>query len=186
MSYILVLLADWANGIFAVVLASLVSSTEVAWWHYFVGIALSHSPDLDALPELWRRGRVGADAEHESDHRDGLHYPLALLAVGVLATWLFGYWGWVMLFSLMLHLVNDLYGTGWGLKLFWPLSNRQYKLLGRRVNMAKCFYIRKVTGKRFRTMSGGCDYSYPGNRQNCRPTRLATGIPNGCNTPTYE
>ncbi|NBC30797.1 MAG: hypothetical protein GVY29_12495 [Spirochaetes bacterium] len=137
MSYILVLLADWANGIFAVVLAAYFMGTDVAWWHFLIGIVFSHGPDIDALPELWRRGQIGADAEHDGDHRDGLHYPLALLAFGGVAAWLFGYWGLILFFSLVLHLVNDLYGTGWGIKLFWPFSSRQYKLLGRRVNMAK-------------------------------------------------
>lgn len=37
----------------------------------------------------------------------------------------------------MLHLVNDLYGTGWGLPLLWPLSARRYKFFARRVNRMK-------------------------------------------------
>ena len=33
--------------------------------------------------------------------------------------------------------LNDLYGSGWGLPLFWPFSHRHYKVLGRRVNWSK-------------------------------------------------
>ncbi len=137
MKTILVLVADWANGIFSVLLAVLVTGHEAAWWHFLVGMVLSHVPDLDALPELWRRGRVVADNDNPYDHRDGLHYPLVTIGGAVLAIGLFGYWGWVLGFAIALHYLNDLYGTGWGIKLLWPFSKRNYKFFARRVNQPK-------------------------------------------------
>lgn len=134
MKYILALLADWANGIFAVLIAGWWFGIEPLWWHFVVGLVLSHAPDIDAIPELIKRGRVSASAEHPHDHREALHYPVVLVAIGSAIAYLLPYWGAVFLVAIVLHLVNDLYGTGWGIKLLWPISKRNYKLLGRRVN----------------------------------------------------
>lgn len=134
MKNILSLLADWANGIFAVLFAVWWFGVDPLWWHFIVGMVLSHAPDVDAIPELLRRGKVAASAEHPYDHREALHYPLILTALGSLVAYLVPYWGMVFLVAVVLHLINDLYGTGWGVKLFWPISKRNYKFLGRRVN----------------------------------------------------
>ena len=118
MKNILALLADWANGIFAVLMASWWLGVEPLWWYFLIGIAMSHLPDLDAVPELIRRGKVSASADNAYDHREGLHYPIIIIGLGGIAAYLFPYWGLVLLIALLLHLVNDLYGTGWGIKLF--------------------------------------------------------------------
>lgn len=141
MKYIPALLADWANGLFAVLLAAGITNTEIAWWHFLVGIAFAHVPDIDALPELFTRGRVSASAEHVADHRTLLHYPVLAIILGTGAVAFFGYWGWILAIALALHLLNDLYGTGWGIPIFWPLANRSYKLLGRRVNRLKSILV---------------------------------------------
>ncbi len=130
------LLADWANGIFAVLLASYLTGADIVWWHFLVGIVFSHLLDLDAVPDLWRRGRVGG-TEAGTDHRDGLHYPALVLPAVGMSVFFFGYWGWILLFAVLLHFINDLYGTGWGIKLLWPFSDTKFKLLGRRVNQPK-------------------------------------------------
>jgi len=134
MRYILPLLADWANGLFALMAAAYITQTEVVWWHVPVALLLSHLPDIDAVPELLRRGKVSASAEHARDHRTFLHFPIISIPLGIITAVLFGFWGWVILLAIVLHLVNDLYGTGWGLPLFWPFSARHYKVLGRRAN----------------------------------------------------
>jgi hypothetical protein len=144
MKNILALLADWANGLFAVLIASWWFGVEPLWWHFAIGLVLSHAPDLDAIPELLRRGRVAASAEHPHDHREALHYPIILITLAVLVAYFIPYWGTIFLVAVALHLINDLYGTGWGIKLFWPLSKKNYKLLGRRVNRLE--YILKSDG----------------------------------------
>jgi hypothetical protein len=134
MKNILALLADWANGIFAVLLASYLFGMEPAWWYFLIGLVLAMSPDIDALPELLARGRVAASAEYTKDHRTFLHYPIISLPLGLLAWYSFGYWGLVWCSAVLLHLINDLYGTGWGLQLFSPFSRRHYKFFARRAN----------------------------------------------------
>lgn len=137
MRNLLPLLADFANGIFAVALAASVTGTPIAWWHFAVGVVCAMLPDVDAIPELVTRKKISASVVHEGDHRELLHYPLAWLAVGGLLAWTYGFFGFVFLIAVMLHFLNDLYGTGWGIAVFWPLSRRRYKLLGRRVNRMK-------------------------------------------------
>ena len=141
MKEILALLADWANGIFAVVLASYITNTEIVWWYFIIGILFAMCPDLDAFPELIKRGKIAASAEYPSDHREGLHYPIVFILIGGIFIYLYPFLGWMFLFAIMLHYINDLYGTGWGIPLLWPLTNRRYKLLGRRVNRMKSILI---------------------------------------------
>jgi len=141
MKNIVSLFADWANGIFAVLFAAWWFGIDPLWWHFAIGLLLSHAPDIDAIPELFKRGRVAASAEHPYDHRETLHYPVVLITLAALIAYFVPYWGAIFLFSVTLHLINDLYGTGWGIKLFWPLSKRNYKLLGRRVNRLRYLLV---------------------------------------------
>ncbi|MFM2424445.1 MAG: hypothetical protein RLZZ70_836 [Candidatus Parcubacteria bacterium] len=134
MKNILPLLADWANGIFAVLIAAQLMGVDPLWWHFFVGMVFSMSPDIDAVPELLARGKVASSAEHLRDHRTFLHYPIIAIPLGLLAWYSFGYFGLMWLIALCLHLLNDLYGTGWGLPLLYPVSKNNYKFFARRVN----------------------------------------------------
>lgn len=133
----LALLADIANGVFAVALSAFITGQEVVWWHFLIGIPLAMYPDLDAIPELLKRGKLAASSEHVEDHREGLHFPILFLLAGLWGVFVFGYWGLVFLLATVLHFINDLYGTGWGIPLLWPLTHRRYKVLGRRVNRLK-------------------------------------------------
>ena len=141
MKYIPVLFADWANGLFAVLLTSYLLGIEPLWWYFLIGVLLSHLPDVDALPELLKRKKVSASSEHPVDHRAGLHFPLIFVMISAVVAYYLGYWGYVLFFSILFHYGNDFYGTGWGLRLFWPISMRSYKLLGRRVNRMKHILI---------------------------------------------
>lgn len=137
MKNIIVLLADIANGIFAIVFAAYITQTEVLWWYFLIGIPLAMCPDLDALPELFKRGKISASSAYPHDHRDTLHFPVLFLLMGGLLAWQFGFWGFVFLLATLFHFLNDLYGTGWGIPLFWPVTKKRYKLFGRRVNRLK-------------------------------------------------
>jgi len=141
MKEILALLADFANGIFAIIFASYITNTEVLWWYFPIGILLAMSPDLDAIPELLKRGRVSASSEYATDHREGLHYPIIFIFIGTLLSYFYGFWGYTFLLAIILHFINDLYGTGWGIPALWPKNKKRYKFLGRRVNRMKSVLI---------------------------------------------
>lgn len=128
MKNILALLADFANGIFAVVLVGYFTDTEILWWHFLVGIPLAMLPDLDALPELLQSGKVSASALKPHDHREILHYPIVFVLLGLILGSIFDFWGWIFLTAVTLHFVNDLYGTGWGIALFWPFTKDRFKV----------------------------------------------------------
>lgn len=137
MKSILALLADFANGIFAVLIACAVYDVPPLWWYFLVGLPLAMLPDIDAIPELLKRGRVSTDASYTRDHRTFLHYPIVSFVIFTPVFWLGGFWGLLVSVAVLLHLLNDMYGTGWGLQLLWPLSTRHYKLFGRRANRLK-------------------------------------------------
>lgn len=137
MKSILALLADIANGIFAVALAGWITDSEIVWWHFLIGVPLAMLPDLDALPELYRRGKVASSVEHPEDHRDGLHYPILFVLTGLTICYFTPFWGILFLFATLLHFANDLYGTGWGVAILWPFSKSKFKFFSRRVNRLK-------------------------------------------------
>lgn len=144
MKYILALLADFANGLFATLLAGYITGAEILWWHFLVGIALSMLPDSDALAEIFRRrGVVAAHAEDADDHRDYFHFPIIYLIVGLGLMWWNSYWGSMFLIGTMLHFFNDMYGTGWGVPLLWPFSRRRFKFLKRKANLLKYILVEK-------------------------------------------
>lgn len=135
---ILALLADFANGIFATVFAGVIIQIDILWWHFLIGILFAVLPDMDAWPQLIIRGTVSAaSANNLKDHRELLHYPALFLLCGIAFVLVYPFFGWMFLLGTMLHFLNDLYGTGWGIPILWPLLTRRYKLLGRRVNRLK-------------------------------------------------
>ncbi len=141
MKQILPILADIANGIFATLLAGLVTHGEIAWWYFLIGIPFAMLPDLDAVPELLRRGKIAASSQYVYDHREGLHYPLLFLIVGISVVWVSPFFGLLFLFATMLHFINDSYGVGWGVPLLWPFSSRRYKFVDRKANRMKHMLI---------------------------------------------
>lgn len=134
MKSILALLADFANGIFAVLIACAVYDVAPLWWYFLIGLPLAMLPDVDAIPEILKRGRVSVDAHYTRDHRTFLHYPIISILIFTPVYFFGGFWGLIVVLAVTLHLLNDLYGTGWGLQLLWPLSTRHYKFFGRRAN----------------------------------------------------
>lgn len=129
MRYIAPLLADFANGIFATLITGYVTGVEVEWWHFLIGIVIAMSPDVDAIPEaIRRRGHLAASAEDPDDHREYLHYPVLFFLVGLVLSYFSPFWGIFFLVGTALHFLNDLYGTGWGISLLWPLTKDRFKL----------------------------------------------------------
>lgn len=137
MKQTLPILADIANGLFAVLLAGYITDIEIVWWHFGAGVVFAMLPDLDAVPELLMRGKIAASSEHMYDHREALHLPIIFLLAGVSLVFVAGFFGWIFLLATMFHFINDLYGTGWGVPVLWPLSRTRYKIFTRKVNRLK-------------------------------------------------
>jgi hypothetical protein len=139
---ILSLLADFANGFFATLIAGHIANVDVTW-HVLIGIAFAMLPDLDAIKELVSRGKVAASPEHPHDHREALHVPVVFIVVGIIFMQVSLFWGTMFLTGTMLHFINDMYGTGWGIPALWPLTRRRYKFFGRRANLLKHLLIER-------------------------------------------
>lgn len=92
-----------------------------------LGIAIFFAllPDLDALLHFLRKKKADA-MSHE--HRELFHYPLLFIPLAAFLAFL-----WRPEFALLcaalvfLHFIHDSTGIGWGVKWFYPFSNKAYK-----------------------------------------------------------
>jgi hypothetical protein len=131
---ILPTLGDFANGIFAISFSAWIFQVDLVWWYFVVAFMIALLPDLDALPEVLLHGQVGKKQEHSNlakNHRTYLHYPAVFVVIGLFIFKLSEFWGVTFLVAITLHFVRDILGTGWGLKVLWPVSDKNYKLFSR-------------------------------------------------------
>lgn len=126
MKYVLPVLADIANGIFATFIVGEITETPLTW-HFMVGVVLAMLPDIDAVPRLFRTGYIVATKDNPRDHRDYVHYPIVFFLVGLIMAVVSMFWGLLFLLTTMLHFINDTWGTGWGIKWLWPFTDKKYK-----------------------------------------------------------
>ncbi len=122
-------LADFGHGILITVLLLHLFGMEPSALYFVLGLVFSVMPDLDGLKELVRFGSV--DAGEHGDHRDGLHYPLVWVVVGMGIIFFNLFVGTLFILCVLAHFLNDSWGTGWGVEWLWPLSNRSYKFFSR-------------------------------------------------------
>ncbi len=104
--------------------------------HALIGIVFALLPDLDTFGELFKKGKVAAHADNPHDHREGLHYPMALMVLSgaVMYLWLGSVFGIIAATSVFLHFAHDSVGTGWGIKWLWPFSRRIFKFFCEKTN----------------------------------------------------
>lgn len=86
-------------------------------------------PDLDGVVEFFKYRKM--DAGEHGDHRDGLHYPLAWMIVGIVLIFINLFIGSLFTLCVLAHFLNDSWGTGWGIEWLWPLNDRTYKFFSR-------------------------------------------------------
>lgn len=98
------------------------------WYHYcaiapFIGVF----PDLDALFQLSSEKKID-DAHHTI-----LHRPFLMAVGGFLGgAFFFGYpWGIIIMLSWLAHHLHDSCCLDFGLKWFWPFSDKNFHFLGR-------------------------------------------------------
>jgi hypothetical protein len=93
---------------------------------FLAGVLFALLPDIDFWIEYAMRGTVGGTVI--GAHRTLLHNPIPYLLITLFVGALFGP-AWMTLFALGVfgHFVHDLCGMGYGIRLFWPFSDRWYK-----------------------------------------------------------
>jgi len=61
-------------------------------------------------------------------HRSITHYPIIyFLIIPFIFLLLGGFWTTLIFSGVMFHLLHDTFFLGWGIKWFWPFSNRSFK-----------------------------------------------------------
>lgn len=123
---LLPLLADLGLGIITFVWVS-IAYGQTTLIGFLLAVVLVFMPDLDALPEISKRGRLAASKDNPTDHREMLHKPLLWLALtGMFWMWS-GYYGAIAFFVILMHFVHDSVLTGWGVPWFAPFSQTRIK-----------------------------------------------------------
>ncbi len=122
-------LADFGHGILLTILLLILFDVEPSILYFLLGIIFSILPDLDGITEFLRYKKI--DAGEHGDHRDGLHYPLAWIAVGIVFILIKPFIGTLFTLCVVVHFINDSWGTGWGIEWLWPFNHRSYKLFSR-------------------------------------------------------
>lgn len=139
---LLPLLGDVGLGILSVIFVSF--AYEVYDFRAFLLLPLALLPDLDAIPEIMKKGRVAASASNPRDHRELLHKPILWL-VPLGFCWIeFGYMGAVAFTMVFLHFVHDSILTGWGVPWLWPRRTRIKFFVNARnePSLARCDWVR--------------------------------------------
>jgi hypothetical protein len=125
-------------GLITALIAHRWFGVEMSWLLCLVGVVSALLPDIDALPEWWKNGRVAAHSGNVHDHRNGLHYPtittpsvFAIVAVAVYAhtyiesgtgnwsqVW---FWASFVAVNVFIHFILESFGPGWGIRwIFIP------------------------------------------------------------------
>lgn len=122
---------DVAVGIFLAFITGWAFSIPVDPRWLGLGIGFALLPDIDVIPELLRRGRLGG--KEEGIHRTWTHYPL-LFPLPILAIHIFfGLPAAVLAAAGMYaHVIHDSMGEGWGIRWLAPVNFRNFKLFSRK------------------------------------------------------
>lgn len=120
-------LADFGHGIILSILIAYIFNVEYSVVHLFFGVLFSILPDIDGINEFFKYKSISASKERSKDHRDGCHYPIIWILVGIIVIIFNQFWGILFLSSVLVHFLNDSWGTGWGVQWLWPINNRSYK-----------------------------------------------------------
>lgn len=86
------------------------------------GIAFFLLPDIDFVFHMLR-GRL---KNHDHKHREGLHYPILFLIIGLVICFYSLPYGLLFLLCTMAHFIHDSIGIGWGIQWFYPISKNYY------------------------------------------------------------
>lgn len=121
------MLADIGLGIFVALLATKIFGIELSSQLVWLSVLFALLPDADFLVHAIVHRKMGGKQAHT--HRDLFHYPLLYLAIGGVATLLFGsVWLFVFAVASLAHFMHDSMGIGWGIKWGYPFSKKTYKL----------------------------------------------------------
>jgi hypothetical protein len=133
---------DVSIGIILAIIGAKIFHIALTWGLVLWAIGFALLPDIDVFPELIaRRGRLGG--KEISWHRELAHFPVVYIAPAILVFILAGpLWGFLFTLGVLLHLLHDSIGMGWGIKWAWPFNKNSYKFFSNKQNdMARNFLV---------------------------------------------
>lgn len=90
-----------------------------------LGVSATLLPDLDYVCRALQTKRLP-----NSEHRDGMHYPLIMIpTVGLLGWFIDPYIGLVLALGTFSHFLHDSIGIGFGIKWLYPFKKNSYLFL---------------------------------------------------------
>jgi len=137
------MLLHLSAGLITALVAHHTFGAEMNWSLCIIAVLAAYLPDIDALSEWRKKGKVAAHSGNVCDSRDGLHYPtittpsVFVIVAATVYSWTEDWsqtWFWAVLVAanVFIHFVIDSFGPGWGVKwLFIPHAPKtwsNYKL----------------------------------------------------------
>ncbi len=117
---------DIGIGLLISVLASHVYEIDLSLKLALMSVLANLIPDLDIFVELAKRGKVGGRVQ--GHHRELSHFPLTFVPLVWAVNYFFGgIWSFIIGLNLLAHFLHDSVGMGWGIKWWWPFSDKAYK-----------------------------------------------------------
>jgi membrane-bound metal-dependent hydrolase YbcI (DUF457 family) len=111
---------DIGVGIFLAIYISHLFNEPLTLTLILLGIGAALLPDVDIMTMLWGRWR----------HREITHYPVVYIPIVALVYLVFGApYGTLLVLGVLIHLLHDTVGIGWGISWLWPLTNRRFLFL---------------------------------------------------------
>jgi hypothetical protein len=119
--------ADIGLGIIVALIATKIFGIEISTQLVGISILCALLPDIDFIIRAITRRTIGGKDAHV--HRELLHYPLPYIAIGSGIALFFGsVWTFVFAAASLAHFLHDAIGIGWGVKLLWPFSKKNFTL----------------------------------------------------------
>ena len=98
-----------------------------------LSIAFGLLPDIDMSVEIFKKGAFHGNGD--KFHRTITHFPILYLPIIPFIFYRYGnFWGTLFTVNLFSHFIHDVIGTGWGLKLLWPFSKKNFKMFSDPIN----------------------------------------------------
>jgi membrane-bound metal-dependent hydrolase YbcI (DUF457 family) len=84
---------------------------------------------MGIVPDILSLGNKLTNNKWAHEHRNGLHHSIFFPFLIFITVLPFHFdWAIIISISILTHPIIDLYGLGWGVKLFYPFSNKIYKI----------------------------------------------------------
>lgn len=116
-------------------------TASIVLWSVFFALL----PDIDVLPDApvlmkYKTRKGGFVGFHR---HSPTHFPIVYILISIFLFLIIGpFWAFLFLSNVLLHLLHDSIGIGWGIEWLWPFKKKAYKFFADKENrLSKNFLI---------------------------------------------